>query len=232
MHTLSLESRVAFDPHTITLLTSRCTNVHFLSLPIRRAWNRPGEDTAILRALGRLPHLTHLDLTLDASDRTLLSSPETKLAPSDPSFDAFDNQPHPGGFFSGKAVRNGHIRDAFINSAIDAALAKAVFATILSGVPESRTSSLHYLSIKAEGGGYFGISTISGGIDEVVREVGKEWVVQRSGDGEGIEVRCVGEINEYFEPGDELASDIGHVFRSIWPGEGDWWDEWHAFPLV
>ena len=56
--------------------------------------------------------------------------------------------------------------------------------------------------------------------------------MQRSGEGEGIEVRCVGEINEYFEPGDELASDIGHVFRSIWPGEGDWWDEWHAFPLV
>ena len=193
MHTLSLESRVAFDPHTITLLTSRCTNVHFLSLPIRRAWNRPGEDTAILRALGRIPHLTHLDLTLDASDRTLLSSPETKLATSDPSFDAFDNQP---------------------------------------GAPESRISSLRYLSIKAEGGRYFGISTISGGIDEVVREVGKEWVVQRSGEGEGIEVRCVGEINEYFEPGDELASDIGHVFRSIWPGEGDWWDEWHAFPLV
>jgi hypothetical protein len=234
LHTISLNPRTAFDSSTITLITDRCTNVRFLSLPIRRAWNKPGEDTALLEAIGLMPHLEHLNLTLDASDRTLLSSSPSGafLAPSHSSFSAFDNETFPSCFFSGKEVRNGHIRDALINSAIDAPLAKAVFSAILSGAPEGRTPSLRRLSLKSEGGGSFGTSTHNGSISMIADEVGREWVVELSGDGEGLEVRCVGEVNEYLEPGDELNSDVGPVFRSIWPGEGDWWNEWHAFPLI
>jgi hypothetical protein len=234
LHTLCLDPGTAFNSSTITSITDRCTNVRFLSLPIRRAWNKPGEDTALLKAIGLMPHLEHLDLTLDASDRTLLRSspPGAFLAPSHSSFSAFDNETFPSCFSSGKEVRNGHIRDAFINSAIDAPLAKAVFSAILSGAPEGRTPSLRRLSLKSEGGGRFGTSTHLGSISMIADEVGREWVVELSGEGEGLQVRCVGEVNEYLEPGDELNSDVGPVFRSLWPGEGDWWNEWHAFPLM
>lgn len=234
LHTLSLNPRTAFDSSTITLITDRCTNVRSLSLPIRRAWNKPGEDTAVLKAIGLMPHLEHLNLTLDASDRTLLSSspPGAFLAPSHSSFSASDNETFPSCFDSGKQVRNGHVRDAFINSAIDAPFAKALFGKILSGAPEGRAPSLRWLSLKSEGGGSFGSSTHHGGISMIAAEVGREWVIELSGDGEGLEVRCVGEVNEYLEPGDELSEDVGAVFRRIWPGEGDWWNEWHAFSLI
>lgn len=233
LHTLSLDSRVAFDSHTITLLTSRCTYVHSLSLPIRRVWNNPGEDTAILRAIGRIPHLTHLTITLDASDRTLLSSPSGAfLAPSHSSFSTFDNETFPTCFSSGKEVRNGHIRDALINSAIDASLAKAIFSTILSGTPEGRTSSLRRLSLKADGGGSFGTSTHNRMVNMIADEVGRKLIVERSGDGdEGLAVHRVEVDTWWLEPGDELTSSVEPVFRSIWPGEGDWWNEWNAFPL-
>jgi hypothetical protein len=222
LHTLCLDPETAFDPRTITLLTDRCTHVRTLGLPIRRAWNKPGFDTAILQSLGRLPHLTTLDLTLDTSDRTLLSAPETKLAPSSPSFSPFDNQQYSKDFSSGKAARNSHIRDAIVNSAVDARLATTAFTTILSGAPEGHTAPLRCLSIKVEGGGHLGISSINGGASGVADEVGKEWVVERAaGQGGELEARCVGELNEYLEPGDLLGWDVSPVFCSVWPGEGD-----------
>jgi hypothetical protein len=185
LHTLYLipastaHGRFVFDSSTIALVTNSCKHVQDLGITIRRSWNKPGEDIAVLKAIGRMPHLSSLNLTFDASDYTLLLPAKgvnepTNLAPSDPSFSAFDTEIFSGGFGAGKKLRKGHIRDALIDSAIDAQLANGVFETVISATPEGETSCLQRLSLKAVGGGHFGTSTTNGSITEIVKEVGRE----------------------------------------------------------
>jgi hypothetical protein len=133
-----------FDSSIIALVSNSCINVKDLVINIRRAWNKSGEDIAVLKAIGRMPHLSSLDLTLDASDYTLLLHSNdvnelTNLTPSDPSFSAFDIESFSSGFATGKKLRKGHIRNALINSAVDAEIAKAVFTTIISATPDGET---------------------------------------------------------------------------------------------
>ncbi|KAF2447826.1 hypothetical protein P171DRAFT_429425 [Karstenula rhodostoma CBS 690.94] len=242
LHTLYLlpagkdPCRFVFDSSTIALVTDGCKHVHDLGITIRRAWNKPGEDIAALKAIGRMPHLSSLDLTFDASDHTLLLpsnavNEPTNLTPSDQSFSAFDTESFPGGFATAKKLRKGHIRDALINSAVDADLAEAVFNTILSAAPDGETPSLRRLSLKAAGGGDFGTGTSNYSITEIVEEVGKEWIVERSGHEEVLKVRRA-EVDEEIELSESLGWDVEPIFRRIWPGDGDWFDKWQAFPLV
>jgi hypothetical protein len=229
--------RFVFDSSTIALVTDRCEHVQDLCISIRRAWNKPGEDIAVLKTIGRIPHLSSLNLTFNASDCTLLLHPNgvnepTNLAPSDPSFSAFDTESFDSWFGTSKDVRKGHIRDALINSAIDAKLAKAVFNTILSATPDRETPSLQRLSLKAAGGGNFGTGTSNGGISEIVREVGKEWIVERSGHEDALSVRRAEVDDEGIELWETLSWDVEPIFRRVWPGDGDWFNEWQAFPLV
>lgn len=243
LHTLYLipsgtnPCRLVFDSSTIAQVTDSCKNVQDLGITIRRAWNKPGEDIAVLKAIGRLPHLSSLDLTFDASNYTLLLhsngvNEPTDLAPSDPSFSDFDTKPFSGWFGTDKKLRIGHIRDALINSAIDAELAKAVFNTILSATPVGKTPSLQRLSLKAVGGGNFGTSTSNYSITEIVEEVGKEWIVERSGNENILEARRPQVGNDGIGLVDSLGWDVEPIFRRIWPGDGYWFNDWRAFPLA
>jgi hypothetical protein len=94
------------------------------------------------KAIGALSRLK-LFLKLDASDIFLLDGydyedeaegrelPETR---NDASFDSFDQQYSECTFFHHwLRPRNGHIRDAFINAALDQDLARSIFQTIRSG---------------------------------------------------------------------------------------------------
>jgi hypothetical protein len=255
LHTLHLIGGLVFDSSTIAAITDRCAHVQDLRIAIRRAWNKPGEALAVLKAIGRLPRLSHLDLTFDASDHSILlystdaNEPTrerdklgNRLTPSDPSFSAFDKEAYPIQFGSPKVVRNGHVRDALCNSAIDAELARAVFKTIVSGAQDGKTPALQRLALKAAGAGDFGTSTEDMSITEIAEEIGKEWVVERCGDDDVLEVRRVGgdHVRIRLEDEDEdedygppvLVWGLEPIFRRIWPGDGDWHDEWHAFPLV
>jgi hypothetical protein len=170
LHTLYLipggrnPSRLSFDSSTIALVTDSCTHLQELGITMRRAWNKPGEDIAVLKAIGRMQHLSSLDLNFEASDLNVLFQPNDasepkNLAPFDPFFSAFDKEPFDTPFFCGPSLRKGHVRDALMNSAIDVELAKEVFNTILSATPDGETPSLQCLSLKAKGGGYFRTGT-------------------------------------------------------------------------
>lgn len=243
LHTLYLipagsnPCRLVFDSSTIAVVTDSCNHVRDFGIHIRRAWNKPGEDIAVLKAIGRMPYLSSLDLTFNASDHTLLLpshnvNEPTALAPSDPSFSIFDMEPFESGFGTGKTLRKGHIRDTLINSAIDAELAKAVFNTILSAIPDAKSPSLRRLALRAAGGGDFGTGSTNYSITEIVEEVGREWIVERPGHGDSLEVHRVEVNDEERELSEVLGWDVEPMFRRIWPGDGDWFNEWHAFPLV
>jgi len=73
---------------------------------------------------------------------------------------------------------------------------------------------------------------LNGVVTEIVEEVGREWIVEKSGYDDVLQLRRVELDDEWFELCDSFSWDVEPVFRSIWPGDGDWFDEWHAFPLA
>jgi hypothetical protein len=56
--------------------------------------------------------------------------------------------------------------------------------------------------------------------------------VERFGNDGVLDVRCAEVNGEGFEPWEDLGWDVEPIFRSIWPGDGDWFNEWQAFPSV
>jgi hypothetical protein len=84
-----------------------------------------------------------LSLTLEASNNDIFlkdahagleDGEEVPETPSDPSFvDEFDNQFFKSFCVAEQFLRNGHMRDAFINTAVDETLARAMVWTISSG---------------------------------------------------------------------------------------------------
>lgn len=234
LHTLYLipsgrdPGRFVFNSRTIGLITSHCQHVCDLGISVRRIWNSPGEDIAILKAIGRMPHLSSLDLTFDTIDYTLTNGP-TKLAPSDPSFTDFDNETVTLPFTGDEKIRKGNIRDGLINSAIDGTLAKAVFDTIVSASPDP---PLQQLSLRSRNSGDWGTGSFDGSFALIVEEIGRKWVATRAKRQEEVIFRRAEREGPELEEGHTLSWDLEPIFRRVWPGDGDWFEEWHAFPLV
>jgi hypothetical protein len=103
---------------------------------------------------------------------------------------------------------------------------------MLSATPDGETPALQRISLKAAGGGDFGTGTSNYSITEIVGEVGKEWIVERSGHEDVLEVRRAEVADEEIELSESLGWDVEPIFRRIWPGDGDWFNEWQTFPLV
>lgn len=208
--------RFVFTASTVVLVTKTCKNVVELSIAMRRRWNEAGEDVAILQAIGSLPYLSDLHVMLDASDHELGPNTAMRLGPLPNS--------------------EGHVRDAFINSAIDADLAKAFFNTVVlssSSLDFSpKTSRLRSMSLAAMGGNGQTGAGIDMSLMEVVKEVGRRWVVERASPDAELDARRDKEEDYFEKPSKYLSWNIKPMFRSVWPERGGYWfDEWHAFPL-
>ncbi|KAI5193498.1 hypothetical protein E4T38_09950 [Aureobasidium subglaciale] len=120
-------------------LKKSCSGLEDLAISVRRSRGNKTEIDAY-RLLGSLQNLRFLSLNLDASDMSVLWIYETAERdeyvrsgiwpppPDDPSFNDFDREIYPRPFINhSPGIRNGHIRDAFINSALDEPLARAIF---------------------------------------------------------------------------------------------------------
>ena len=90
--------------------------------------------------LGSLLILQDLSLTLDCSDARVLAEqegdddPDAKLeSPNDPSFDDFDLHMLLVNLNCSRYPRKGHVRDAFINCAVDGELARSIFGAVSAG---------------------------------------------------------------------------------------------------
>lgn len=112
-------------------LAELCPHLEELTIEIRRS-RGDAFEIALYRALGRLPRLQHLCLKLDASPAPFISvvEPDGSLRQDtavESWFDAWDTEYVRHGL---NPHRRGHIRDVFVNSAIDAALAKSIFEVV------------------------------------------------------------------------------------------------------
>jgi hypothetical protein len=235
----------------IAQIAGHCPLLEDLAITLHRS-RGDATEVATYKTLGSLQKLQHLLLTLDASDFAVLSEDEDDNdddlnaigegpdTPNDPSFDEFEQQYFKGPFGTYRYPRNGHIRDAFINSALDETLARAIFWTISSTKPDG-SLPLERLRVRVTGGGHFGQSSMLSSIEDVIWHLGRSWLVERNPRDDCRHELILKELGQQergrVEAGHRmlLSPDVEPIFRRIWPAKqkecGDWRDDWHSWPL-
>ncbi|THZ00127.1 hypothetical protein D6C92_01956 [Aureobasidium pullulans] len=240
-----------------------------LTLAIRRSKGDENE-VAIYKTLGSLPRLQTLDLTLDCADESILPhvvGPDTSFLGRAVGKDVTDNDEameltqdlssddfHRQTFkdlqtADGTHLSYGHIRDAFINSALDEKLARAIHQ-IMIAAKGPRSLPLQRLKLGTRGGCQFG-SIDSGVLAGVCDYMGRPVLVECSLPGSGptrLSVTQVEDSRDSYHPSfynfaytrdgppTELDSQTEAVFRRLWPVKskvgGSWQKEWHSLPLA
>lgn len=239
------------DDH-IQQLAALCPALEDLTLEIKRSRGDAAE-VARYRALGRLPRLQRLELTLDASPPGYipLADAETddtttrRETAVEPWFDEQDAKLVYGNL---RPHREGHIRDVFVNSATDAALARSIFEVVDRAKPKDvpNVLRLERLELRASGGFAFperGVKRLpSSSLRPYLTALNRRWLVERDVRDDARDVLHVRETNvndrEYILPKHVNMVNKDQYFfglwRRVWPVEHegkDWWDDWQSFAL-
>jgi hypothetical protein len=255
LRTLSLlpagtsRTRLVLDAKDLTAIASRCPSLEHFELALARSKGDASEVEAY-KALGSFPRLQTIKMFLDASNCEVLREPDDLGdsgtddstdydTPNDPSFDDFDQQFFNGPFGTWLKPRNGHIRDAFINSAVDRALALSIFQTISAARPPG-SLVLEELELLPTGGGNFGTPSSLSTITNVVRHVGRCWHLERNVRDDRRDEIVIEPLEDargmHSDKGGDLGWDVMPIFRRIWPGahggDSDWRDDWRSWPLT
>jgi len=231
---------IVITQREVEQIAEHCPLLEDLSLTVPRSKGDAGE-VAIYKALGSLPKLQRLFLTLDASDcAILLDGDEDDETPNDPTFDNFDQQFFDDPRSSYRKPRNGHVRDAFINSALDEALARAIFWSISTAKPRGALP-LERLRLRMTGGGCFGDSSMLSSIEDVVGHLGRSWLLERNPRDDHRNELVATELGRQEREAKEavypmsLGWKVAPIFRRIWPERwkegGDWRNDWQSWPL-
>ncbi|KAK4102550.1 hypothetical protein N658DRAFT_485340 [Parathielavia hyrcaniae] len=234
----------------IAELAARCPRIGTLAVTIRRSRGDAAE-VALYQALGRFANLRRLDLTLDASppawfqvrppDKGVYYQMDTH---ADPSFDDFDRQHLRGEL---RPYRNGHLRDVFVNTAVDETLARAIFETICAA---SAAPALERVVIQPDRAEAFpqrdpGSPLRSGGLSPFVLALGRRWLLERDVRDDARHVVHAREIDGERRlrlKGSDLrqnsywGASYMSIFRRIWPegpdASANWYDDWRSWPLA
>ncbi|PLB38052.1 uncharacterized protein BDW47DRAFT_105743 [Aspergillus candidus] len=241
-----------FKLENVKQLSVSCPLLEELELPLHRS---KGDSTEVLtyQALGSLPSLRCLNLTLDASNRSVLDSGVNSdgepIIPDDPAFDEFDRAfftgdrfSHPGMQYHGiqRFPRNGHIRDSLINSALDQTLARDIFRAVSSG---KKPSSIPFetLSLTMKGGSDLGGDPqLLAGLTRLVHRLNRPFTVKRN----LRDDRCDDLIirrHKHTDYSDIYSANAQitpyeDIFCRVWPvsqrHRKKWWKRWHGLPLA
>ncbi|KAL4919280.1 hypothetical protein BDW62DRAFT_199891 [Aspergillus aurantiobrunneus] len=194
-------AHITTSPSIIRQIRQRCTNICDVRLRILRTAGDQ-EEQEVYRALGELPKLRQLSLELDVFNLVKI-----------------------GGRLPWK-LESSHVRNIFINMAIDARLAREIFCLIANDSPiESLELNL-------------GIDYVVE-LSDIAQTMARQWkcsrfsstcpedsrvIVQELG-GKSRKLRV--QANQTIELG-----EYEETFRNLWPSTtGDWKSDWHSFPL-
>jgi hypothetical protein len=215
-----------------------------------------GDETevAIYKALGSIARLQILYLVLDASIYAAAPSEDADYGPEDPDYD--DQVPNDPSFDSAdqeiipiilpnlEGLRKGFARQAFINSAVDEALASSIFNAISAGKSRSGALQLEKLGIWITG--HFqvdnGTSFDLAQFQILAKYVDRSWIVERNPRDDSRDQLVLSNITRNMAgPLTTFRSEHAEeCFRGLWPGvstsglegdEKDWRANWHSFPL-
>ncbi len=241
--------QLVFKHSQIDKIRQHCLILEDLTLPVPRS-KGDAQELAIYRTLGALPKLQKLFLILDSSNLSVLVDNDLEV-PNDASFDEFGKQFFPLDMrITRPGPRNGHVRAALINSALDETLARAIFQTISTSKARN-AFPLEYLKLRPIGGGVFGkaiyLPGLSGsdGLAGVLSNIGRSWLLVRNPrDDCRVEV-IAKQLGWREREGNKaggyrpLSQALKPIFRKIWPKKqdttgawhDDWYNDWYSWPL-
>ncbi|GAB1309950.1 hypothetical protein MFIFM68171_00160 [Madurella fahalii] len=233
---------LTFGKEDILQIQAQCPVLQDLSLSVKRT-RSDMREVDLYRAFGAMEHLQFLFLILDCSNWHVY---RTGSSTDDPSFDEYDRQ-----FYctwrEDSRLRKGHIRESLMNCAVDETLARSIWETICRVKVGKRLESL---KLYTTGGGRFGRNGSYNDIDEVVANLSRSWLIERSvrDDNDAINVRELGQrsreardkrltslYNRAYRGGSSLPDhSVVNILRRVWPpkeGSKDWREDWTSLPL-
>jgi hypothetical protein len=190
-------------PNNIQAIGKYCPNLRDVRLQVKRS-SGDKEEQEIYRAIGALPKVRHVSLQLDIYNPVKVGLPERSLER--------DSE---------------HVRQIFINMAIDEKLAEEI-ARLIASEGRIETVSLD-----------IGIN-VTGILGDVARYMKRQWkcfIVPRSADELGVVVKELNvERRKRREEGESSTElfDFAKAFASLWPLNehlSGWRHAWHSFPL-
>jgi hypothetical protein len=219
----------------VSRLRAQCPILEELLILVKRNMSRPSE-TELYECFGEIRHLRVLSLILDCSNWRVTRDATYEPQFNEPEFDGHDQEPLPGQ----SRIKRGELKQAFINCAVDQALARSIWTTIC----QNKTGRpLERLKLWPTGAGEYGDHRIDVAVNEVVRNLARSWSIERTGwnDKEDFKVaelqrerRLILEERYALLLPSRQNHWIWEVFHSIWPsreGSKDFRDDWSSFPL-
>ncbi|KAJ5267136.1 hypothetical protein N7478_009944 [Penicillium angulare] len=231
--------------HHIKQISEFCPNLEELKITIPRNRGLYSEVESYLQ-IGRIPKLRYLNIELDVTNVKLCNrqmdypgvSPTLSITAAASSFDNYDLQECPEKLGGNMVFRNGDIREALIDHAIDSALAKSIFETIQSqkGPEDWPLESLDLHCI-----GKAGLINHPLGTTQIYPFASVLWALKQPwrvirfpySDGQII-VQGIRPPKNSQGPERPLPSWLEEPFRRIWPakqGGSNWSTDWHSLPL-
>lgn len=226
----------------IQSLAEVCQLVEELTIEISRT-RGDSQEVAHYRLLGSFPRLRRLFLSLSPSGHVLTRGTRHDAGAAhedhhnnvfeprnDPTFNEFDQQHVETTYGNGCLIpRNGHIRDAMINSALDGQLASDIFTAI-----NPRDGPLEFMQVQISMG--MEICRRVGGVDliTILHRISPQCTVTRiCGDELNLKVLVDSGDREPPPLHPDLQPWLMPIFNRVWPAKiGNWYEDWHSFPLA
>ncbi|KAI1107877.1 hypothetical protein F4804DRAFT_296215 [Jackrogersella minutella] len=224
----------------ITQIRERCPLLQDLTLTVRRS-KGDANETAVYRELGKFPKLEHLCLEMDA---LLPPRVRGKDVPPDPSFNNYDREPS-----TLRHYKKGHIRDFFINNAMDDDLALAIFKMISKIKQRNYLAPLEKLEISfVRDEDSHEAHKVSSYLGKYATALSRPWQVKRRPRGNSSRSPIAWEVDKGTRKLQEKNHDkarnmLGNepdlaeqesIFRRIWPEQwegSNWREDWESWPL-
>ena len=243
----SRREELSFDAQQVTQLRQSLPLLEDLATSIPRSLGDESE-VALYRCFGSFSRLSRLSLYLDCDDANLLvdaADEDDDNYDTEPvyyaDFDDFDREHVSGsGPFDTsdtRQVRNGHVRHALMNAALDKNLARAIFDAIATSKPGLASDiPLQRLELRPIRGEYYSMTV------EIFMHLSQWWLVESfAGRAEGVRpittpIRCPGDRDlEAETPAlPVLEIEIDRIFQKIWPrasASDSWYYGWSSLPL-
>jgi hypothetical protein len=245
------KKQFTLNAQRITELKNSAALLEELTIKVPRSQGDERE-VAIYKALGSIPRLQALYLFLDASVYAAAPPEDADYGPedddyddqvpNDPTFNAVDQEIIPVILPNLEGLRKGFARRAFINSAVDEALARSIFKAISAGKPHSGALQLEKLSLwitgrfQVDDGSSFDIDQFK----LLTNHIDRSWLVERNPRDDCRDQLVVSDITQVKKgPFSTFHSkEAEECFRGLWPGDTtrgskdeDWRNHWHSFLL-
>lgn len=185
-------------------------------------------------------------MRLDASDVDLLedhSFEKVHVTPSDPSFNDIDqNYCKQIDYYGYRFPLNGHLRDAFINDALDCDLALDIWKTITLektslGMRDDLSLTvipLKSMTVEVLGAGrfYWAHTTDTLGFHDLLKIMGRKIHLKRFIGKDG-NAQIEANRNHHDPWPSKMELWVEEIYRRLWPKKSEnWWEDWDSFPLA